>query len=157
MFPSQHQQRAKTNSISHATHPPNPKKQKCLSGACISREDTCDEESASPFTFSTLLEQKDLWINDILPLVGMGQYAFVGGVNKQMKGLYEKFCSTVKDAPLVRHQNHKKIPATSTDTVHSAAFYNVDCAKYWYSDDPATKRPPITTSAQQLPNMGVFQ
>ncbi|CAB9529011.1 expressed unknown protein [Seminavis robusta] len=162
MLPSQHQPRAKTKSISHSTHPPDPMKQK-LSGVSSSREDIGQDLSASPFTsfdaalssckesllqmvqnrdyeqlkqnlqamdsvreqieqqlaaqraeaFSTLLEQKDLWITDILPLVGMGQYAFVGGVNKQMKELYEKLCSTVKDAPLVRHQNHKKIPATS--------------------------------------------
>jgi hypothetical protein len=63
---------------------------------------------------------QDLWVHNILPFVGMGHFAFVAGVNHQMKHYYEAYCDTVEDPR-----------ATKVDTSYSAVFSSVACAEFW--------------------------
>jgi hypothetical protein len=78
---------------------------------------------------------QDIWVNIILPFVGMGHFAFVAGVNRQMKQYYKAYCDTVKIPPMVKGAG--KVwdirPATTTDTFYSAVFYSVTCAEFWNS------------------------
>ncbi|CAB9499735.1 ankyrin repeat protein [Seminavis robusta] len=108
-----------------------------------------------------LLDQKDVWINSILPFVGMGQYAFVGTVNKKMNHLYKEYCDSVEDPPMVQnHQNGTKIQATSTVTTYSAAFYNKSTAELWLSENSDTKLPQhdtVCTAIAKHGNLRVIQ
>ncbi|CAB9520594.1 ankyrin repeat protein [Seminavis robusta] len=78
-----------------------------------------------------LLDQKEIWTDHILPFLGMGQYAYVGAVNKEFNGLYKEYCDSVKN-PFIVKLGSKQRPAISTDTLYSVAFYNVPCAQYWH-------------------------
>ncbi|CAB9524014.1 unknown protein [Seminavis robusta] len=86
--------------------------------------------------------EDDVWINNILPFLGMGQYAFVGGVNKKLNQLYKEYGATVKDPPKVKHWDLEtgawgETAAGSTDTFSSAVFYSASCAKYRFQQDDA--------------------
>eukprot|EP00797_Seminavis_robusta_P030304 Sro62_g035431.1 (259) ;mRNA; f:90377-91153 len=65
----------------------------------------------------------------------MGQFAFVGCINKHMNKLYREYCISVEDPPVIpkTHYYDSFRLATSNDTFFSAAFYNVACAEYWYA------------------------
>ena len=78
----------------------------------------------------------------------MGQYAFVGAVNKAMNTVYKDYCDSVENPPLVRigHTGHQ---ATSTSTFYSAAFCNVACAEYWNSDTSRGGKSPSRVSVCQ--------
>ncbi|CAB9506500.1 ankyrin repeat protein [Seminavis robusta] len=78
-----------------------------------------------------ILDQKELWISHILQFLGMGQYAYVGAVNKKFNHLYKEYCDSVKNPPTVK-LGKKKRAAISTDTFYSVVFYNVPCTRYWH-------------------------
>jgi hypothetical protein len=48
------------------------------------------------------LLSQDIWVNNILPLVGPGHFAFVVGVSKDMKQYYLSYLETVEDPPRSR-------------------------------------------------------
>ncbi|CAB9510661.1 expressed unknown protein [Seminavis robusta] len=62
--------------------------------------------------FSVLLNQKELWIEDIFSFLGMGHYAFVAPVSKRI-----------------------------SRTFYSAAFHNLACAEIWKRDNAEDKTP----------------
>ncbi|CAB9523002.1 ankyrin repeat protein [Seminavis robusta] len=109
-----------------------------------------------------VLNQKDVWIDGIIPFVGMGHYAFVGAVNKKMNHLYKEYCDSVEDPPMVaedppmvqNHQNGKKCQATSTVTTYSAAFYNESTAEIWFADDSNTKVPSRRKVCEAIARLG---
>jgi hypothetical protein len=90
---------------------------------------------------------QDIWVNSILPFVGMGHFAFVGGVNRQMKQYYGAYCGSVEDPPKVLVKCTPELveddeddeddvyyddrPAASNDTFYSAVFSSVACAEFW--------------------------
>ncbi|CAB9511068.1 expressed unknown protein [Seminavis robusta] len=87
-----------------------------------------------------LLEKHDVWINNILPFVGMGHYAFIGATNKKLNGLYRKYCDSVASPPEVSAE-HVRRAAVKTDTFFSAIFCDVSTAEYWLSDNSEGRRP----------------
>jgi hypothetical protein len=114
----------------------------------------------------TLPLNEDLWVNTILPFVGMGHWAFVAGVNHQMKRNYIAFCNRQKpyvDTPYVRllprwgddvdeqeeeeEQPHAIRLATAVDTFYSAAFSSVACFKFWNNQGHKIKAEVINPSA----------
>jgi hypothetical protein len=68
-------------------------------------------------------------------------FAFMAGVNRQMKQCYEAYCNIVKDPPIVNNYciryTCKERVATKRDTFNSTAFNNVACAEFWHNQ--ATK------------------
>ncbi|CAB9531098.1 ankyrin repeat protein [Seminavis robusta] len=102
-----------------------------------------------------LLDQKDVFLDNIRPFVGMGHYATVAGVNKEMKDLYEKFCNSVGDPPKVLLSANEKRPATSKDTFLSVGFCNVSCAEYWHNDDNTCKAPKNMFVCRHIAKVGV--
>ncbi|CAB9526039.1 unknown protein [Seminavis robusta] len=95
--------------------------------------------------FESLLFADDLiLVQGILPFVGVGQYAFIGAVNKKMNQLYKEYCK------IELTKNPKKVKdyvqlgnrsATSTDTLYSETFCNQPRAEYWLKDNSRPKRP----------------
>ena len=79
----------------------------------------------------------DIWVNHILPFVGMGHYAFVASVNHHLNDMYKAFCDTVKSCPLVWVKAkcvNRTRDAFRTDTFYqSAVFSSVTCAEYWFN------------------------
>jgi hypothetical protein len=66
---------------------------------------------------------QDIWVGSILPFIGVGHFADVAAVSRQMKQYYNAYCDTVKDPP-------KKIdgfwgtpyPVTNVDTFYSGWY-----------------------------------
>ncbi|CAB9517821.1 expressed unknown protein [Seminavis robusta] len=125
---------------------------------------------------STLFDQEDIWVNNILPFLGMGQYAFVGAINKRMNATYKEYCGTVKSPPKVkipdqsttslRNQATNPIacvriqvtrPATSTDSFYGAAFCNIPCMEYWLADQSPNKGPARDDVCAVIARLEVFQ
>ena len=50
------------------------------------------QKLSSPVDISCL-DRKDIWVNNILPFLGIGHYAFVGLVSKGMNQLYKEYCN----------------------------------------------------------------
>ncbi|CAB9528115.1 expressed unknown protein [Seminavis robusta] len=72
---------------------------------------------------SAFLEQTDLWIDHILPFLGMGHYIFVAAVNRRMRELYMQYCDSVQDPPTVHKLGSlKERNATATDTLYSSVL-----------------------------------
>ncbi|CAB9513397.1 ankyrin repeat protein [Seminavis robusta] len=90
---------------------------------------------------SLLLDNDAIWIQGILPLVGVGQYAFVGAVNKKMNQLYKEYCTIelkkhprmVQDNPGRYVYSHRR-SAEITDTLNRETFCNQPRAEYWRTD-----------------------
>ncbi|CAB9499713.1 ankyrin repeat protein [Seminavis robusta] len=106
-----------------------------------------------------LLDQKDVWVNGILPFLGMGHYAFVGSVNMQMNLHYKECCSAVDKPPQVISQgaDTKKEAATSTVTFYSAAFHNESTAEFWHNNSSTTtlaQTPPIQSVCSHVAKLG---
>jgi hypothetical protein len=75
---------------------------------------------------------QDIWLNSILPFVGMGHFAFVAGVNRQMKEYYKAYCDTLDSPPKVKRlDDGQPEPATKFDTFFRAVFSSVTCAEFW--------------------------
>ncbi|CAB9520074.1 ankyrin repeat protein [Seminavis robusta] len=85
--------------------------------------------TANNMSFGDFLKHDEVWIQQILPFLGLGHYAFIGPVNKKMNRLYKEYWS------------HKGRPAGSTGTLYSAAFATVSCAEYWLRDSSSNKEP----------------
>jgi hypothetical protein len=76
---------------------------------------------------------QDIWVNNILPFLGMGHFAFVAGVNRQMKEHYKAFCDNVENPPKVKRRRDGETElATNDDTFYRAVFSSVACAEFWY-------------------------
>jgi hypothetical protein len=71
----------------------------------------------------------DIWINNILPFVGMGHFVFVAGVSKEMKEYYKAFCDTVKIPQTVKDRSGVR-QISNVDTLRSVVDANVWCRKY---------------------------
>ncbi|CAB9499195.1 expressed unknown protein [Seminavis robusta] len=63
---------------------------------------------ASSINIVALMDQEDLWVDNVLPFVGMGQYAFIGASNKQLNRLYKAYCKTVQNPPFVKHDEDRE-------------------------------------------------
>ncbi|CAB9498971.1 ankyrin containing protein (ISS) [Seminavis robusta] len=88
---------------------------------------SANKKQRLPPPIESLLDQKDIWTDNIFPFLGVGHYAFVGGVNKQFNQLYKAYCHSVG------------VPCNTTSD--RAAFFNVSCAKYWDLDDDRRETP----------------
>ncbi|CAB9508767.1 ankyrin repeat protein [Seminavis robusta] len=108
----------------------------------------------------SVLDHKEIWIGHILPFLGMGQYAYIGAVNKEFNHLYKEYCDSVKNPPLVMGNYHtlgrdNPKPVTSTDTLYSVAFYNVACATYWSSTSATLRgQPSLGNVCQAVAKVG---
>ena len=90
---------------------------------------------SDPDTMNAFLENDDVWVNGILPFVGLGSYAYVAGVNKSFKAWYEKTFATPENPPLVRRSVFGRgRPATVHDTFRSAIFSSLSCAKFYWNE-----------------------
>ncbi|CAB9496076.1 expressed unknown protein [Seminavis robusta] len=122
------------------------------------------QKNAPPATIDLLMQQEELWVNQILPCLGMGQFAFVGLVSKQMKHLYEEYCKTVEDPPAVVEtlvyfpSDTRTRPATSTDTFYGATFCNLALAEYWhnYRYSKRYKMPWNSDVGETIAKLGAF-
>ncbi|CAB9519433.1 unknown protein [Seminavis robusta] len=99
--------------------------------------------------FDSLLFADDLiLVQGILPYVGVGQYAFVGAVNKKMNQLYKEYCTLelkknprkVKTNPGGFRSAHSR-SSGSTGTFCSETFCNQPRAEYWLKDNSRNKTP----------------
>ena len=111
----------------------------------------------------------DIWVNNILPYVGIGHFAFVAPVNHQMKNMYLLYCTKEKNPPEVLDldlligisgQEPSTRHAIGTDTFYqSAAFFNVACAEYWDSQNNEQANYNISALDQiaQTGNLEVFK
>ncbi|CAB9513807.1 ankyrin repeat protein [Seminavis robusta] len=91
-----------------------------------------------------LLAGDEILMQGILPHVGVGQYAFIGPVNKKMNQLYKEYCKVeLKKSPRRVHKDKPDNPlidrrwrsAEITDTLDSETFCNLSRAEYWLKDD----------------------
>ena len=97
------------------------------------QEDSCSLQEL-PLTW-------DIWVNHILPFVGMGHFFFVASVSRQMKDMYLAYSGGVKPPPKILTRNvidflgtRSTRNAEHTDTYYqSAVFVNVACADFWLS------------------------
>ncbi|CAB9504907.1 ankyrin repeat protein [Seminavis robusta] len=100
--------------------------------------------------FESLVFADDLiWIGQILPFVGIGQYGFVGAVNKKIYQLYKDYCKIeLKKNPREVKDNPDNViiqdsrPAEITDTLYSETFCNVPRAAYWRETDRSIDKAP---------------
>ncbi|CAB9500391.1 expressed unknown protein [Seminavis robusta] len=78
------------------------------------------------------LKHGDIWINGILPFVGMGHYAFVAPVCHKMKDLYTTYCETEKNPPSEKSwPSNPSAPLTAT--MDTAIFSSVARAQHWFT------------------------
>ncbi|CAB9526380.1 ankyrin repeat protein [Seminavis robusta] len=115
--------------------------------------------------------ENDLLIQGILPFVGVGQYAFVGAVNKKMNQLYKYYCEIeLKKNPrkvcdnteeaLVDDLEDDGRSAEVTDTCYSETFCNVPRAEYWQRDNSSKKTPDrdqVCTTVAKIGNLTVMK
>lgn len=88
-----------------------------------------------------ILNNPDVWVNNILPFVGPGNFIFVAGVNKRMKELYKEYFDAIKKEELPNVATYKLAyyaaskktfpTAIVSNTFYSAAFASVTCAMLW--------------------------
>lgn len=81
--------------------------------------------------FLLLLSKEDIWVNSILPYVGPGQFAFVAGVCRRFKELYQAYFEALTLPPIVHEHGKPRRKASCYDTYLGSAFNNVPCAEYW--------------------------
>ena len=91
---------------------------------------------ADPQHDSCLLDQTDVWVNQILPFVGPGHYVFVAGVNSTMKNLYEVYFASLKSTPKII-TDEALVSMAPCHTSDRAVFSSVSCFEYWYQDTKA--------------------
>ncbi|CAB9521656.1 unknown protein [Seminavis robusta] len=76
----------------------------------------------------------DVWTGNILPFLGMGQYAYIGASSWKLNNLYKRYCDSdelVDRKPLVKVGRDGLTKAGATSTFYSTAFFNLGCAEYW--------------------------
>ena len=119
-------------------------------------EDSCMLQ-ALPLTW-------DIWVNQVLPFVGMGHFFFVASVSRQMKDMYLAYCRTVKNQPSVLTKNameslrYSATDANHTDTYYqSAVFVNVACAEFWFSQLSEQVDHTVMACIAKTGNLPVFQ
>ena len=106
---------------------------------------------------------QDLWVNGILPFLGMGHFTFVAGASRQMKEFYEAYCATVKNPPKVLVTEFAApltgLPATSCSTFYRIVFSSVSLAEYWESITEASARscPDGCASVVKAGNLSVLK
>ncbi|CAB9530144.1 ankyrin repeat protein [Seminavis robusta] len=108
---------------------------------------TATNDEVTSTAESPLLFADDLiWCGQILSFVGVGQYAFVGAVNKKMNRLNKEYCQIELnknpiEIKLDPGRNSLSRPAKITDTLYSETFCNEPRAEYWLSDNSDHKEP----------------
>ncbi|CAB9526442.1 ankyrin containing protein (ISS) [Seminavis robusta] len=123
------------------------------------------KQKMSPPVESLLLDKAEIWIQGILPCVGIGQYGFLGAVNKKMNQLYKEYCKIelekkprrVKDNPgrfsLGRY-------AEITDTLYSETFCNQPHAEHWlkhkYSSNNATENDRVCNKIAKIGSLTIM-
>ncbi|CAB9500551.1 expressed unknown protein [Seminavis robusta] len=116
--------------------------------------------SANPTANSLLLAGNDIWIELILPSVGIGQYTFVGAVNKKMNQLYKEYCEIeLKKNPTRVIVDGGWFPPTSraaeiTDTFYGETFCNQPRTEYWFRDNSDHKKPRHRQVCQKIAKVG---
>ncbi|CAB9526936.1 expressed unknown protein [Seminavis robusta] len=129
---------------------------------------TNKKQKISPPFDSLLLDKNEIWLQGILPLVGVGQYAFIGAVNKKMNQLYKEYCKTeleknpgkVKINPEQDPNHYNSHPAESTDTLYSETFSNEQRAEFWLKDNSNHKSPArahVCTAIAKIGNLTVMK
>eukprot|EP00797_Seminavis_robusta_P010078 Sro173_g076240.2 (279) ;mRNA; r:28935-29771 len=113
--------------------------------------------------FDSLLDKNEIWIQGILPLVGVGEYAFVGAVNKKMNQLYKEYCKTELDknpSNVEDNPDDDSRSAEITDTLYSKTFCNQPRAEYWLKDISNPKAPGhahVCTAIAKIGNITVMR
>ncbi|CAB9510828.1 ankyrin repeat protein [Seminavis robusta] len=104
-----------------------------------------------------------IWSGQILSFVGVGQYAFVGAVNKQMNKAYKEYCKIeLKKNPRKVWANNYS-PSRSaeiTDTLCCETFCNQPRTECWLKDNSSTKTPDrweVCTAIAKIGNIMVMQ
>jgi hypothetical protein len=87
---------------------------------------------------------KDIWVKNILPFVGIGHFAFVGSVNHKMNEHYQDFCDSLKVRPWVKCQRIQNGThfrrASKVDTLPSAIFASERCAELYFDSQSSNKK-----------------
>ncbi|CAB9496674.1 ankyrin repeat protein [Seminavis robusta] len=139
-------------------------------GAAAANSSANNNKKQKMFTpLDSLLFADDLvWSGQILSFVGVGQYAFVGAVNKKMNQLYKEYCKIelkknpreVNDNPEAHTYVEEDRSAESTDTLYSETFCNLLRAEYWLKDNSSNKKPDrdlVCTAIAKIGNIAVMQ
>ncbi|CAB9520488.1 ankyrin repeat protein [Seminavis robusta] len=119
------------------------------------------KQNMCPPVESLLLDKAEIWIQGILPLVGVGQYGFVGAVNKKMNQLYKEYSKVeLKKNPREVLDGYPSRPAEITDTLYGETFCNQPRAEYWLRDNSSNKAPrrsQVCTVIAKSGNLTVMQ
>lgn len=112
--------------------------------------------------FSAFLEQTDIWVDNILPFVGIGRYIFVASACQRLRDMYKAFALSQTSLSRVRvtHRGVRKYrPTGATDTFFRAALSTVSCAKYSHcvSDEEDWKYTSHCEVAAKCGNLPVLQ
>ncbi|CAB9502245.1 hypothetical protein SEMRO_131_G062330.1 [Seminavis robusta] len=76
---------------------------------------------SSSMDSDSFMDHRDLWVSKILPFLGMGNYAFLGPVNKKVRELYLDYCESVQHYPPMETTDDNEQPtATGMDTFYNA-------------------------------------
>ena len=134
-----------------ATPSPDVDKESTLSDyrvkSCINQlASVCEplEHSPEEHPFHVFL-QDEIWLEGVFPFLGIGYFAFVAGVNKRMKELYQSYFATIQEPQeIVVYCNEYAgwDPAgklTVTHTLCGSAFASLSCAKLWYQITKGTE------------------
>jgi len=86
-----------------------------------------------------LLNQTDIWVNNIFPFLGIGNFFFLAQVNRRWKELHQLFFDTIEEPPMVLHLDgyyvqrwlQNKQPARACCTFYGVAFSTLSYAKHW--------------------------
>jgi len=91
------------------------------------------QSPASAADLQKFLNEVDIWVNCILPFVGIGQFIFVASVCRLLRDCCKHhFENPSRVRPLARPRHQ----ATCSDNFCCVAFSAVSCAEFW---DAATK------------------
>ena len=83
-----------------------------------------------------LLNRTDIWVSNILPFVGPGNFVFVAGVSHRMKELYQTYFAGLEKPPCMAHRDPWVLgKMTASHTFYRAAFSSLSCAEYWRKKD----------------------
>jgi len=101
----------------------------------VSGPSTAEETMDDPL----LLNQTDIWVNNIFPFLGIGNFFFLAQVNRRWKELHQLFFDTIEEPPMVLHLDgyyvqrwlQNKQPARACCTFYGVAFSTLSYAKHW--------------------------
>ncbi|CAB9518647.1 ankyrin repeat protein [Seminavis robusta] len=120
-------------------------------------EEEEEETEADRTPILLLNDQTDIWVNNVLPFVGMGNYVYVAGVNKHMKQVYEAYCASVETPPQVTAPFIRE--ATVYDTFYSSVFSGISCAQFWDQEtrEDDNRLNLVCTVVAKVGNLDVFK